>query len=135
MTNYELALALSAKLEDEARAETLEKVKALITDREGVIKKITETGKKRFAYEIQKQREGYYYFIKFDAEATVPPEMESRLRIMDGVMRFLIVKDDLKGKDLPEAKTEGTPAPAAAPEAAPAEEKAAEEAPAEDAQA
>ena len=37
-------------------------------------------------------REGFYYFIQFDAETSVPAEIESRVRIMDNVMRYLVVK-------------------------------------------
>jgi small subunit ribosomal protein S6 len=37
--------------------------------------------------------EGYYNFIKFEADATTPAEVESRIRIMENVIRFLIVKD------------------------------------------
>ena len=37
--------------------------------------------------------EGFYCFIKFDADAACPAEVESRIRIMENVIRFLIVKD------------------------------------------
>ena len=50
--------------------------------------------KKRLAYEIQKMKEGYYYFVHFDAEATVPAEIEQRMRIMDNVLRYLCVKQE-----------------------------------------
>ena len=49
--------------------------------------------KKKLAYDIQHMSEGFYSFIKFEAEATAPAEIESRIRIMDNVLRFLIVKD------------------------------------------
>ena len=39
-------------------------------------------------------REGFYYFITFEAEATAPAEIEARLRIMDNVMRFLVVRQE-----------------------------------------
>ena len=39
-------------------------------------------------------KEAFYYFIKFEAETTAPAEIESRVRIMDNVIRFLIVKQD-----------------------------------------
>jgi small subunit ribosomal protein S6 len=38
--------------------------------------------------------EGFYYFIHFDAESTVPAEVESRVRILDNVLRFLVVRAD-----------------------------------------
>ena len=39
-------------------------------------------------------KEGYYFFIQFDADATVPAEVEKRVRIMDNVIRFLCVRRD-----------------------------------------
>ena len=47
----------------------------------------------KLAYDIQHMSEGFYSFIKFEAEAAAPAEIESRIRIMDNVLRFLIVKD------------------------------------------
>ena len=63
MNKYELAVVVSAKLEDEA-------------------------------YEIQKMTEGFYYFVHFEAESTVPGEVEQRIRIMDNVLRYLCVKQE-----------------------------------------
>ena len=94
MNKYELALVLSARLEDEERLAALEKVKEQITRFGGEIKDIDEWGKKRLAYEIQKEKEGFYYFIHFDAEPAAPAEVESRIRIMEPVLRFLCVKQD-----------------------------------------
>ena len=92
MKKYELALVLSAKIEDEERAAMLEKVQAMITTAGATITNIDEWGKKQLAYEIQKMKEAYYYFIQFEGEATVPAELEERLRIEESVIRFLCVK-------------------------------------------
>ena len=94
MKKYELALVLSAKIEDEERAAMLEKVQAMITTAGATITNIDEWGKKQLAYEIQKMNEAYYYFIQFEGEATVPAELEERLRIEESVIRFLCVKQD-----------------------------------------
>ena len=96
MTKYELAVVVSAKLEEEGRAAVVEKVKALIERFGGQITNVDDWGKKRLAYEIQKMKEGFYYFIQFDAETSAPAEIESRMRIMDGVIRYLCVKQDEK---------------------------------------
>ena len=92
MNKYELAVVVSAKLEDEARAEVIEKVKAMITRFGGNVTDVDEWGKRRFAYEIQKMKEGFYYVVQFDAPTSAPAEIESRIRIMDNVMRYLVVK-------------------------------------------
>ncbi len=94
MSKYELAVVVSAKLEDDARAEVIEKVKALVTRFGGNITDVDEWGKKRLAYEIQKMKEAYYYFIHFESETTTPGEIEERIRIMDGVVRYLCVKQE-----------------------------------------
>ena len=94
MHKYELAVVLSAKLEEDDRTAALDKVKALIERFGGQITNVDDWGKKKLAYEIQKMTEGYYYFIQFDAEATAPAEIESRIRIMDNVIRYLIVRAD-----------------------------------------
>ena len=96
MTMYELAVVVSAKLEEEDRAAVVEKAKALIERFGGQITNVDDWGKKRLAYEIQKMKEGFYYFIQFDAETSAPAEIESRMRIMDGVIRYLCVKQDEK---------------------------------------
>ena len=94
MSKYELAVIVSAKLEEEERANVVEKVKALIERFNGNLTDVDEWGKKRLAYEIQKMREGDYYFFHFEADTTVPAELESRMRIMDGVIRYLCVKQE-----------------------------------------
>ena len=94
MNKYELSLVVNAKIEDEVRTATVDKVKSLITTFGGTITDINEAGKKRLAYEIQKMREGFYYFIQFDAEPEMPAELEQRLRIMDNVLRYLCVRQD-----------------------------------------
>ncbi|MCD8020596.1 MAG: 30S ribosomal protein S6 [Clostridiales bacterium] len=94
MNKYELAVVLNAKIDDDARADALEKVKALIEKSGGTITNIDEWGKRRLAYEIQKMREGYYYFIQFDASSDAPAQIEQRVRIMEPVIRYLCVRQD-----------------------------------------
>ena len=92
-STYELALVLNGKLEDDARAEALEKVQNYITRFGGSIVNVDDWGKKRFAYDINKQKEGFYYFIKFQSEDNnCPNELEANVRIMESVVRYLVVK-------------------------------------------
>ena len=96
MSKYELAVVVSARIEDEERAAAVDKCKALIERFGGTITNVDEWGKKRLAYEIQKMKEGFYYFIAFESETSAPAEIERRIRIMDNVLRYLIVKQDEK---------------------------------------
>ena len=94
MSKYELAVIVSAKLEEEERANVVEKVKALIERFNGNLTDVDEWGKKRLAYEIQKMKEAYYYFIHFESDAETPGEIEQRIRIMDNVLRYLCVRQE-----------------------------------------
>lgn len=96
MNKYELAVVVSAKIEDEERAAVVDKCKALIERFGGTITNVDDWGKKRLVYEIQKMKEGFYYFIQFEAESSAPAEIESRIRIMDNVLRYLVVKNETK---------------------------------------
>ena len=87
MSKYELALVVNAKIEDEAREAVVEKAKGYVARYGGTVTEVEEWGKKRLAYEVQKMREGFYYFIQFEADATCPAEVERHVRIMDNVMR------------------------------------------------
>ena len=86
MNKYELALVVSANVEDEVRTATIEKVNELITRFGGTITDPGTSEKKKLAYDIQHMSEGFYSFIKFEAEATAPAEIESRIRIMDNLL-------------------------------------------------
>ena len=92
MNKYEITVILSAKLDDEARAAALEKVKGYITRYNGVVGEVDEWGKKRLAYEIQRQTEGYYYIINFEGDQETPNGLESQVRIMEPVLRYLVVR-------------------------------------------
>ncbi len=94
MSKYELAVVVNAKIEDDERAAVVDKCKALIERFGGTITNVDDWGKRRLAYEIQKMKEGFYYFIQFEAPTTAPAEIESRIRIMDNVLRYLVVKSE-----------------------------------------
>ena len=95
MNKYELAVVVSAKIEDDERAQVIEKVKALVERFGGQISDVDEWGKKRLAYEVQKMKEAFYYFVQFETEdANCPNSVEKQLRIMENVIRFLCVRKE-----------------------------------------
>ena len=140
MAKYELALVVNARIEEDKRAAVVDRAKAYIERFGGTLGSTQQWGKKRLAYEIQKMHEGYYYFIKFEAGPECPNELEQNMRIMEGVLRYLIVKiddnadiGDPNETDIAPAQEEAPAeeAPAQAEPEAPAEEVPAEEAAAE----
>lgn len=94
MNKYELTVVVNAKIEDDVRIATVEKVKEYVARYGGTVTNVDEWGKKRLAYEIQKMKEGFYYFIQFEADATAPAEIERHVRIMENVIRYLCVRQE-----------------------------------------
>lgn len=94
MNKYELAVVLVPTLDDETKTSEMTKIQELIARFGGVVEKIDDWGKKRLAYEIKKVNEGFISFISFDADVSVPAEIESRIRIMENVLRYLIIRKE-----------------------------------------
>lgn len=86
--NYEAMLVFSVKNGDEAAQELFGKFKALI-EKNGTISNIDEWGKRKLAYDINYETEGYYVVVEYSAEPEFPAELERVLGITDGVLRFL----------------------------------------------
>ena len=66
MHKYELTVVVNGKVEEEVKTATIEKVKEQIVRFGGTVTNVDDWGKKRLAYEIQKMKEAYYYFITFE---------------------------------------------------------------------
>ncbi|HIU03330.1 MAG TPA: 30S ribosomal protein S6 [Candidatus Onthocola gallistercoris] len=94
MNKYELAVVVTTKIDDEARAAVIERVKDVITRFGGTVTNVDDWGKRRLAYEIQKMKEGFYYFITFESNSDCPNEVEQRIRIMENVIRYLCIRQD-----------------------------------------
>ncbi len=94
MNKYELGVVLSAKLEDDERAAAMDKIQGYITRFGGTVTDIDEWGKKKLAYDIQHMKEGYYYFVHFESGPDCPNELDSNIRIMEPVIRYLCIRQD-----------------------------------------
>ncbi len=85
---YEIMLVFSVKDGEEAAKELLGKFTALI-EKHGTLGEIDEWGKRKMAYAIQDEPDGYYAVVNYSAEPEFPVELERRLTITEGVLRFL----------------------------------------------
>lgn len=90
---YETVIVTSAKLGEEGNTALVERFKALIAEH-GTVQSVDDWGKRRFAYPIEKQTEGYYTLISFESGPEFTAELDRRYQITDGIMRTLIVKRD-----------------------------------------
>ena len=137
MNKYELALVVSAKLDNEGVAAVVDNAKQLIERFGGQVSEVEEWGKRKLAYEIQKQTEAFYFFVQFEADTTAPAEIESRMRIMENVLRYLVIRKDENDtfKVTPEKAPAAETAEEAEAEETVEEAPEAPEAPAEEAEA
>ena len=134
---YEVLYILNPNLSEEETQAIVEKFKTLI-EQNGTIDEMDEWGKRKLAYEIQKQTEAFYFFVQFEADTTAPAEIESRMRIMENVLRYLVIRKDendtfkVTPEKAPAAETEEAEAEEAVEEIPEAPEAPADEAPAEE---
>ncbi len=89
---YETVMVISTKLGEEGIAAVVEKFKNLIQSNGTIEGDIQEWGKRKLAYEINDQKEGYYVLINFVSDAKFPAELDRVYKITDGILRSLIVK-------------------------------------------
>lgn len=92
LNSYELMLILRYDAEDQTRTQILDRVRDIITSDGGLVSKVDEWGKRRFAYEIDKMNDGYYYVLYFEAETKTLDEVTRVLKIVDEVVRFMPVR-------------------------------------------
>ncbi|MEG0899913.1 MAG: 30S ribosomal protein S6 [Oscillospiraceae bacterium] len=88
--NYETIFILNTTKGEEEIQKLLEKFKTLISEN-GTINNVEDWGKKRLAYPIQDENDGYYTLVDFTASPEFPAELDRIYKITDGVLRSLII--------------------------------------------
>lgn len=103
--SYETVFILSMKLGEDGITAAIQKFKDLIAEH-ATIDNVDEWGKRRLAYQINKEDEGYYTLISFTSSPEFTAELDRIYNITDGVLRSLIVKKEMPKKAPKEAKPE-----------------------------
>ena len=93
MNKYESVIILSANALEEETVAFGEKMKELISAN-GELTNVEEWGKKTLAYEIKKQKEGYYILFTFDAKPEFIAEFERVLRLDEVVLKHIVIRKD-----------------------------------------
>ena len=93
MNKYESVIIINPNLETESTKALIEKFSNLINT-DGNVVSVEELGKKKLAYEINKNKEGYYVVFKFEANPNLISELERVYRITDEVIKFIDVKEE-----------------------------------------
>jgi small subunit ribosomal protein S6 len=90
---YEAMIIFNATLGEEGVKELYGKVKELISQFEGTIvdTESKSMGKRKFAYDIDKQSEGYYELVTFNMDSLKVPDFRTQLNYLDNIVRYLII--------------------------------------------
>ena len=92
MPTYETMLVLDPEMSTEQRDGVVEKLKQFIGDRGAEVLTVKEWGVNTLAYEIKKKNKGFYLLLYLKGDASLVAEMEKTLRLMEEVLRYLIVR-------------------------------------------
>ena len=91
MNKYESVIIINPSVTDE-KLKDVEKTITDIINNDGKLEKIDELGKKKLAYEVKKNTEGIYVTIYFEANPTLIKELERNYRIIDEIIKFIVIK-------------------------------------------
>lgn len=92
MPAYELMYIVRPELDEEAVQQAIDRVNQLVESNGGQIRRVTPWGKRRLAYTVRDQREGYYVVADVDLDRARVQEIERVLKISDTVFRHLLVR-------------------------------------------
>ena len=91
MNIYESVVIINPNVEENAMKELIERFQTLINT-DGKVEQVNELGKKKLAYEVKKNKEGYYVVYDFEANPSLIAELERNYRITDEVIKFIVIK-------------------------------------------
>ncbi|HHU91284.1 MAG TPA: 30S ribosomal protein S6 [Clostridiaceae bacterium] len=93
MKKYEAMYIITPTVDEEQMKAIVEKFNELISEH-GELEKVEEWGKKKLAYEVQDQKEGYYVLVYFTANSEFPLELERNFKINENILKYLIINRD-----------------------------------------
>ena len=91
MNKYESVVIINPNVDEAGLKTVIEKFETLINS-DGKVEKVNELGKKKLAYEVKKNKEGFYVVYEFEANPGLIAELERNYRITDEVIKFIVVK-------------------------------------------
>ena len=93
MNKYESVVIVNPNV-DEAGLKELESTITGLINKNGKVESVENLGKKKLAYEIKKNKEATYMLFNFEADPSSITELERNYRIMDDVIKFIVVKKE-----------------------------------------
>ena len=93
MNKYESIIIIGQNVEEEGRKALITRFTDLINT-EGTVSNVNEMGMRKLAYDIGKNKEGYYVVFEFEVKPELIAELERNYRITDEIIKFIVVKKD-----------------------------------------
>ena len=93
MNKYETVFIINPSVEEAGIKDLIQKFSDIINN-DGKVEEVQEMGKRKLAYEIKKNTEGYYVVINFEANPELIKELERNYRITDSVIKFIVIRKD-----------------------------------------
>ncbi len=93
MNKYETVILISNQIAEEQRDNVISKIKNLINEN-GKVTEIENMGEKKLAYVVRKHERAFYYIINFESDVSFISELERNYRIMDEILKFIVVRQD-----------------------------------------
>jgi small subunit ribosomal protein S6 len=94
LKGYEMPVVVKGSLDESKGKAAVEEIKKLITDAKGEVADTEDWGKKNLQYPIKKEKSAYYVLINFEADQKTIPGLNRRLRLLEDLLRFLIIKKE-----------------------------------------
>lgn len=91
MNKYETVFLISNTIKEDQREKIVTQITELIS-KNGTVTKTENMGEKRLAYEVRKHTHAFYYVVYFEANAEFILELERNYRIIDEILKFIVVK-------------------------------------------
>lgn len=92
MNYYEKVMIIDPNLDDSAAQDAVSKIKDVITKNSGEIIKEDNWGRRKLAYELNKQQKGNYFLLLFKAPSATILEIERMCKVLDPIIKFMVVK-------------------------------------------
>ncbi len=84
-------LILPAEADESVVSGALDRITRIVSESGGAVGKVDRWGRRRLAFEVDRQSEGYYVVAEFTAEPTAIVELERTLHLADEILRFKVV--------------------------------------------
>ena len=93
MNKYESIIIINPSVEESGIKALIKKFSDLI-NKHGKVESVEELGKKKLAYEVKKNKEGYYVLFNFESKPSEIEELERNYKITDEVIKFIVIRKD-----------------------------------------